>query len=168
MFKGTVYWFYIGVHYNVHSTFVHIRTWSYISNLEGFLEFKPWMLRLTHATPASLYAHSANRNWEADTDQPANSQEWGSDSLASFLVLLFLVLLFLSFSFLCFFSCPSLSCASFSYVPLSCASYSYVPLSCHFPSFFLLFFSLSFSFFFSYTSLYWPYLSCRSKIFFFF
>jgi len=31
--------------------------------------------RLTHATPASLYAHSPNRNWEADTDQPANSQE---------------------------------------------------------------------------------------------
>ena len=33
------------------------------------------MYRLTHATPASLYAHSPNRDWEADTDKPDNSEQ---------------------------------------------------------------------------------------------
>lgn len=29
--------------------------------------------RITHATPASAYAHSANRNWENDSDLPKNA-----------------------------------------------------------------------------------------------
>lgn len=29
--------------------------------------------RITHATPATVYAYSADRNWEADSDMPANA-----------------------------------------------------------------------------------------------
>ena len=30
--------------------------------------------RLTHATPAALYAHSATRDWEADSDLPSGAE----------------------------------------------------------------------------------------------
>lgn len=31
--------------------------------------------RVTHATPAASYAHSADRKWECDTDLPHKSQQ---------------------------------------------------------------------------------------------
>ena len=31
--------------------------------------------RLTHATPATFYAHSPNRYWESDADQPENERK---------------------------------------------------------------------------------------------
>ncbi len=35
--------------------------------------------RITHATPAATYAHSPQRNWEADTDIPAPMRDCGRD-----------------------------------------------------------------------------------------
>ncbi len=42
--------------------------------------------RLTHATPASVYARSADRNWEADTAIPADQQGKGCKDIAVQLV----------------------------------------------------------------------------------
>ena len=38
--------------------------------------------RLTHATPAATYAHSPNRNWENDTDLPAEAVNAGCKDIA--------------------------------------------------------------------------------------
>jgi len=38
--------------------------------------------RVTHATPAATFAHSANRNWENDTDLPAAAREAGCIDIA--------------------------------------------------------------------------------------
>lgn len=38
--------------------------------------------RLTHATPASVYARSADRDWEADNQIPADQQEKGCKDIA--------------------------------------------------------------------------------------
>ena len=55
--------------------------------------------RLTHATPAALYAHSANRNWECDAainDYTTSSDEISlKDQVIQFYYLVFQVLLFL-------------------------------------------------------------------------
>ncbi|KAL4715992.1 hypothetical protein ACJJTC_013292 [Scirpophaga incertulas] len=40
--------------------------------------------RVTHATPAASYAHSADRKWESDTDQPKNGEQ--CDDIATQLV----------------------------------------------------------------------------------
>ncbi len=42
--------------------------------------------RLTHATPAAVYARSADRNWEADSAMPAEQREAGCTDIASQLV----------------------------------------------------------------------------------
>lgn len=42
--------------------------------------------RLTHATPASVYARSADRNWEADSAIPAGEQGQGCKDIATQLV----------------------------------------------------------------------------------
>ncbi|MGE0409323.1 MAG: alkaline phosphatase [Amphiplicatus sp.] len=42
--------------------------------------------RLTHATPAAVYAHSADRDWEADADLPAEAKAAGCKDIASQLV----------------------------------------------------------------------------------
>ncbi len=42
--------------------------------------------RLTHATPAAVYAHSADRNWEADVDLPEAAQEQGCKDIAAQLI----------------------------------------------------------------------------------
>ncbi|GMN03455.1 alkaline phosphatase [Erythrobacter sp. MTPC3] len=42
--------------------------------------------RLTHATPASVYARSADRNWEADAAIPEDQQGLGCDDIASQLI----------------------------------------------------------------------------------
>lgn len=42
--------------------------------------------RLTHATPGAVYAHTAERNWEADTDMPEDALEKGCRSIARQLV----------------------------------------------------------------------------------
>jgi len=42
--------------------------------------------RLTHATPAAVYAHSANRNWEADKDLTEEARENGCKDIASQLI----------------------------------------------------------------------------------
>jgi alkaline phosphatase len=39
--------------------------------------------RLTHATPASVFAHGPDRNWEDDTDMPAAAKAAGCRDLAS-------------------------------------------------------------------------------------
>ena len=41
--------------------------------------------RVTHATPAAIYAHAAHRNWESDADIPASMKPCGED-IASQLV----------------------------------------------------------------------------------
>ncbi len=42
--------------------------------------------RLTHATPAAMYAHSASRDWEADKDIKDQAAEAGCESIAAQLV----------------------------------------------------------------------------------
>jgi len=42
--------------------------------------------RLTHATPASTYAHVPNRNWEDDKDMPSAAKEAGCKDIASQLI----------------------------------------------------------------------------------
>lgn len=39
--------------------------------------------RLTHATPATVYAHSANRNWEDDRDMPMEARTKGCPDIAA-------------------------------------------------------------------------------------
>ena len=41
---------------------------------------------ITHATPAATYAHSADRNWEADSDVPEQARAQGCRDIASQLV----------------------------------------------------------------------------------
>ncbi len=38
--------------------------------------------RITHATPASTYAHVADRDWESDADMPAEAREAGCKDIA--------------------------------------------------------------------------------------
>ena len=42
--------------------------------------------RLTHATPAAAYANSPDRNWEADSDMPAEAIESGCSDIAKQLI----------------------------------------------------------------------------------
>ena len=42
--------------------------------------------RLTHATPAAMYAHSASRGWEADKDIKDDAKDAGCESIAAQLV----------------------------------------------------------------------------------
>jgi alkaline phosphatase len=42
--------------------------------------------RITHATPAGTYAHSAYRDWEGDSDMPAEARKGGCRDIASQLV----------------------------------------------------------------------------------
>ena len=42
--------------------------------------------RLTHATPASLYSHAPNRDWEADTTMPAEARAAGCTDIAAQLI----------------------------------------------------------------------------------
>jgi alkaline phosphatase len=42
--------------------------------------------RITHATPAGTYAHSPNRNWEADTTTPQDAQALGCRDIARQLI----------------------------------------------------------------------------------
>ena len=39
--------------------------------------------RVTHATPACLYAHSPNRNWENNADIPASERPDGCIDIAA-------------------------------------------------------------------------------------
>jgi alkaline phosphatase len=42
--------------------------------------------RITHATPAAMYAHTPNRDWEADSDMPEEAMTAGCADIASQLV----------------------------------------------------------------------------------
>lgn len=42
--------------------------------------------RITHATPAAVYGHAVNRNWESDKDIPASERPEGCTDLAAQLV----------------------------------------------------------------------------------
>ncbi len=42
--------------------------------------------RITHATPATLYAHSISRNWENDSELPAYATRLGCEDIASQLI----------------------------------------------------------------------------------
>lgn len=42
--------------------------------------------RITHATPAAVYAHSANRDWEADSDLPDEAKSEGCHDIAQQLI----------------------------------------------------------------------------------
>ncbi len=42
--------------------------------------------RITHATPAACYAHSPERNWEADSNLPADAKKAGYPDIASQLI----------------------------------------------------------------------------------
>jgi len=42
--------------------------------------------RITHATPAAVYAHSAERGWEADADMPAEAKAAGCTDIAQQLI----------------------------------------------------------------------------------
>ncbi|XP_013407398.1 alkaline phosphatase [Lingula anatina] len=52
------------------------------SNSEGKSTGVVSTARVTHATPASGYAHSADRNWEADADMPESARTGCSDIAA--------------------------------------------------------------------------------------
>ena len=42
--------------------------------------------RITHATPAAMFAHADNRNWESDSDVPKEAKEAGCKSIAQQMV----------------------------------------------------------------------------------
>jgi len=42
--------------------------------------------RITHATPAACYAHSPDRDWESDADQPGAANDWGFPDIARQLI----------------------------------------------------------------------------------
>ncbi len=51
-----------------------VMTLGELAELAGIATGVVTTTRLTHATPAAFYAHSANRNWENDSDLPKNAR----------------------------------------------------------------------------------------------
>ncbi len=59
-----------------------VLTWLELADSAGLATGIVTTARLTHATPAALYAHSPERNWENDTDLPAEAARQGCRDIA--------------------------------------------------------------------------------------
>lgn len=57
-------------------------TWLELADSAGLATGIVSTARLTHATPAATYAHVPNRNWENDTDVPAEARAQGCTDIA--------------------------------------------------------------------------------------
>lgn len=57
-------------------------TWLELADSAGLATGIVSTARLTHATPAAMYAHSPDRNWENDTDLPATAVTEGCKDIA--------------------------------------------------------------------------------------
>ncbi len=57
-------------------------TWLELADSVGMATGIVTTTRLTHATPAATYAHSPERNWENDTDVPAEAKTQGCKDIA--------------------------------------------------------------------------------------
>lgn len=57
-------------------------TWLELADSAGLSTGVVTTTRLTHATPAATYAHSADRNWENDTDLPPEATAQGCKDIA--------------------------------------------------------------------------------------
>ena len=57
-------------------------TWLELADSAGLATGIVTTTRLTHATPAATYAHSPERNWENDTDLPAEATAQGCKDIA--------------------------------------------------------------------------------------
>jgi alkaline phosphatase len=63
-----------------------IRTLAEMARLAGKATGAVTTTRLTHATPAALYAHTPHRDWEADADMPEAARQAGCVDIARQLV----------------------------------------------------------------------------------
>ncbi len=61
-------------------------TWLELADSAGMATGVVSTARLTHATPAATYAHSPERNWEADTDLPEAAKAAGCVDIAQQLI----------------------------------------------------------------------------------
>ena len=61
-------------------------SWLQLADSAGLATGIVTTARLTHATPASTYAHSPNRNWENDADVPAEAAALGCKDIAQQLI----------------------------------------------------------------------------------
>lgn len=61
-------------------------TWLELADSAGMATGVVTTTRLTHATPAATYAHAPERNWENDTDVPAEAKAHGCRDIAQQLV----------------------------------------------------------------------------------
>ena len=64
----------------------HVTTIAELAELAGMSTGAITTTRVTHATPASTYAHSASRDWEADADMPDAATAAGCRDIARQLV----------------------------------------------------------------------------------
>jgi len=60
----------------------HRLTWLHLADAAGMATGIVTTARLTHATPASTWAHSPDRNWESDADLPAQAVAEGCVDIA--------------------------------------------------------------------------------------
>lgn len=61
-------------------------SWLQLADSAGLATGIVTTARLTHATPASTYAHSPNRNWENDADVPVEAAALGCKDIAQQLI----------------------------------------------------------------------------------
>jgi alkaline phosphatase len=61
-------------------------SWLELADSAGLATGVVTTARLTHATPAATYAHAPNRNWENDTDLPAEAKAQGCKDIAQQLI----------------------------------------------------------------------------------
>ena len=69
-----------------HSLGAQVQSWLRLADDAGLATGIVTTARLTHATPASTYAHSPDRNWEADVDLPAAAAAAGCRDIAQSLL----------------------------------------------------------------------------------
>ena len=60
----------------------HALSWLRLADSAGLATGIVTTARLTHATPAATYAHSPDRNWEADADLPEEARDAGCRDIA--------------------------------------------------------------------------------------
>ncbi|HLL17914.1 MAG TPA: alkaline phosphatase, partial [Rubrivivax sp.] len=62
-------------------------SWLHLADSAGLATGVVTTARLTHATPAAVYAHSPDRNWENDTDLPEEAKAAGCRDIAQQLLM---------------------------------------------------------------------------------
>ena len=60
----------------------HVLSWLRLADDAGLATGIVTTARLTHATPAAVYAHAPDRNWENDTDLPESAHVEGCRDIA--------------------------------------------------------------------------------------